>query len=315
MTHPTLLAIGSYADWDVPDMQVGFDLAQIATASELAGLNEGLRARAKAVAYKGHHPFGAAQMDLLPGLEIIANYGVGYDAIDVDAATKRGIRVTNTPDVLNDDVADLAVGMLLSFTRNMAFNAAWQARGDWAEKGDPPLARKFSGTRAGIMGLGRIGREIADRLAAFKMEIHYHSRSKKDTPEGWVWHETPEGLAAACDYMVVALVGGKATEGYVSRAVIAAMGADSVIANISRGSTIDEAALLDALEAGRIRGAALDVFRVEPQFDPRFLALKNVYLQPHQGSATIETRKGMGALQRANIRAHLAGKPLLTPVN
>jgi len=315
MTHPTLLAIGSYADWDVPDMQVGFELAQITTASELAGLNEGLRARVKAVAYKGHNPFGATEMELLPGLEIIANYGVGYDAIDVEAATKRGIRVTNTPDVLNDDVADLAVGMLLSFTRNMAFNAAWQARGDWAEKGDPPLARKFSGARAGIMGLGRIGREIADRLAAFKMEIHYHSRSKKDTPAGWVWHETPEGLAAACDYMVVALVGGKATEGYVSRDVIAAMGSDSVIANISRGSTIDEEALLDALEAGRIRGAALDVFRAEPKFDPRFLALKNVYLQPHQGSATIETRKGMGALQRANIRAHLAGKPLLTPVN
>jgi lactate dehydrogenase-like 2-hydroxyacid dehydrogenase len=223
--------------------------------------------------------------------------------------------VTNTPDVLNDDVADLAVGMLLSFTRNMAANAAWLARGDWAEKGDPPLARKFSGTRAGIMGLGRIGREIADRLAAFKMEIHYHSRSAKDTPEGWVWHATPKALAEHCDYMVVALVGGKETEGYVSREVIDAMGTDAVIANISRGSTIDEAALLDALEAGRIRGAALDVFRVEPQLDPRFLKLGNVFLQPHQGSATIETRKGMGALQRANIRAHLAGEPLLTPVN
>lgn len=315
MTRPALLAIGTYADWDIPDMQAEFTLLQIASASDLAGVDGAQRQPVKAVAYKGHKPFGASEMDMLPGLEIIANYGVGYDAIDVDAATQRGIRVTNTPDVLNDDVADLAVGMLLSFTRNMAFNAAWQARGDWAEKGDPPLARKFSGTRAGIMGLGRIGREIADRLAAFKMEIHYHSRSKKDTPAGWVWHKTPEGLAAACDYMIVALVGGKATENYVSRGVIAAMGPDAVIANISRGSTIDEDALLEALEAGRIRGAALDVFRVEPQFDPRFLALKNVYLQPHQGSATIETRKGMGALQRANIRAHLAGKPLLTPVN
>lgn len=315
MTLPALLAIGTYADWDTPDMQVGFDLLQIASATELAAVDEGLRQNARAVAYKGHKPFGAAEMDLLPALEIIANYGVGYDAIDVDAATQRNIRVTNTPDVLNDDVADLAIGMLLSFTRNMAFNAEWQAQGNWAEKGDPPLARKFSGARAGIMGLGRIGREIADRLAAFKMEIHYHSRSKKETPAGWVWHATPEGLAAACDYMVVALVGGKATENYVSRAVIAAMGTDAVIANISRGTTIDEDALLEALEAGRIRGAALDVFRTEPKFDPRFLALKNVYLQPHQGSATVETRKGMGALQRANIRAHLAGKQLLTPVN
>lgn len=315
MTLPALLAIGSYNEWDIPDLQAGFDLLHLASVAELGAVDAARRNQITALAYKGHAPFGATEMDLLPRLEIIANYGVGYDAIDVASATKRGVRVTNTPDVLNDDVADLAVGMLLAFTRNMMANANWQARGDWAEKGDPPLARKFSGARAGIMGLGRIGREIADRLAAFKMEIHYHSRSAKDTPEGWVWHSTPEALAAHCDYMVVALVGGKETEGYVSRDVIAAMGPDAVIANISRGSTIDEAALLEALEAGRIRGAALDVFRAEPQFDPRFLKLKNVFLQPHQGSATIETRKGMGALQRANIRAHLAGNPLLTPVN
>jgi lactate dehydrogenase-like 2-hydroxyacid dehydrogenase len=315
MIQPALLAIGTYNDWDIPDLQMGFDLVQLASVSDLASVDEAFRARVKALAYKGHNPFGSAQMDLLPALEIVANYGVGYDAIDVAAATKRGVRVTNTPDVLNDDVADLAVGMLLAFTRNMMVNAAWQMRGDWAAKGDPALSRKFSGARAGIMGLGRIGREIADRLAAFKMEIHYHSRSAKDTPEGWVWHATPQALAANCDYMVVALVGGAETEGYVSREVIAAMGADSVIANISRGSTIDETALLEALEAGRIRGAALDVFRSEPRFDPRFLKLDNVFLQPHQGSATVETRKGMGVLQRANIRAHLAGAALLTPVN
>ncbi|MDZ4135740.1 MAG: NAD(P)-dependent oxidoreductase, partial [Paracoccaceae bacterium] len=234
---------------------------------------------------------------------------------DVAAASARGIKVTNTPDVLNDDVADLAVGMMLAFTRNMVANAEWLARGDWAGRGDPPLARKMSGARVGIMGLGRIGREIANRLAAFKAEIHYHSRSAKDVPEGWVWHKNPADLAAASDYMIIALVGGKETEGYVSADVIAALGPDAVVVNISRGSTVDEVALLDALEAGRIRGAALDVFRTEPALDPRFLALKNVFLQPHQGSATVETRKGMGALQRGNIIAHLGGKPLLTPVN
>lgn len=315
MTKPVLLAIGSYNDWDKPDMTSGYDLTEIAGPQALAGLDAARRAQVRAVAYKGHHPFGAAEMAVLPALEIVANYGVGYDAIDVAAASARGIRVTNTPDVLNDDVADLAIGMVLAFTRNMMGNAEWLARGDWAEKGDPPLARKMSGARAGIMGLGRIGREIANRMAAFKMEIHYHSRQPKDTPAGWVWHATPEALAAHCDYLVVALVGGKSTEGYVSRKVIEAMGPDSVIANISRGSTVDEDALLDALEAGRIRGAALDVFRAEPRLDPRFLRLKNVFLQPHQGSATTETRQGMGALQRANIAAHLAGKPLLTPVN
>ncbi|MBL4915692.1 2-hydroxyacid dehydrogenase [Tabrizicola sp. DMG-N-6] len=315
MTKTVVLSIGSYAEWDIPPMRADYDLTELSSPAGLDGLDADRRAAVRAVAYKGHSPFGAAQMDLLPGLELIANFGVGYDAIDVAAASARNIRVTNTPDVLNDDVADLAIGMLLALNRNLTANEAWLHRGDWSSKGDPQLARKLSGARAGIMGLGRIGREIADRMAAFKMEIHYHSRSRKETPEGWIWHERPEDLAANCDYLVVALVGGKATEGYVSRSVIEAMGPDSVICNISRGTTIDEPAMLDALEAGRIRGAALDVFRVEPDLDPRFLKLTNAHLQPHQGSATVETRKGMGALQRANIAAFVAGKPLLTAVN
>ena len=145
MTLPALLAIGSYNEWDMPDLQAGFDLLHLASVAELGAVDAARRNQITALAYKGHAPFGAAEMDLLPRLEIIANYGVGYDAIDVVSATKRGVRVTNTPDVLNDDVADLAVGMLLAFTRNMMANANWQARGDWAEKGDPPLARKFSG--------------------------------------------------------------------------------------------------------------------------------------------------------------------------
>ncbi|MGO4906794.1 2-hydroxyacid dehydrogenase [Pseudorhodobacter sp. W20_MBD10_FR17] len=315
MALPLLLAVGTYGSADITDMQVGFDVIAMPSLADLPSIDAARRAAIKAVAYKGHKAFGGAEMDALPSLEIIANYGVGYDAIDVVAASARGVRVTNTLDVLNDDVADLAVGMLLSFNRNMVANAEWLARGDWTTKGDPPLARKFSGGRAGIMGLGRIGREIADRLAAFKMEIHYHSRSAKNTPEGWVWHATPQALAAHCDYLVVALVGGTETQGYVSRDVIAAMAPDAVIANISRGSTIDEQALLEALGTGRIRGAALDVFSREPQLDPRFMGLANVFLQPHQGSATIETRKAMAALQRANIHAHFAGTALATPVN
>jgi lactate dehydrogenase-like 2-hydroxyacid dehydrogenase len=315
MPLPVLLAVGTYGSADITDMKVGFDLIEMPRFADLYSLEIARRGAIKAVAYKGHKPFGGAEMDALPSLEIIANYGVGYDAIDVVAACARGVRVTNTPDVLNDDVADLAVGMLLSFNRNLVANAEWLAPGDWATKGDPPLARKLSGGRAGIMGLGRIGREIADRLAAFKMEINYHSRSAKNTPEGWVWHATPQALASHCDYLVVALVGGTETQGYVSRDVIAAMGPDAVIANISRGSTIDEAALLEALEGRRIRGAALDVFSREPQLDARFLELPNVFLQPHQGSATIETRKGMAALQRANIHAHFAGTALPAPVN
>lgn len=314
MAQPELLVIGAYTAADRASFAAEYAVTERATIADLANIDGPRRVAIRAVAFKGHKPFGSVEMDALPNLGLIANYGVGYDAIDLAAAAKRGVQITNTPDVLNDDVADLAVGMLLAFDRNMAANASWLARGDWATKGDPPVARKFSGRRAGIMGLGRIGREIADRLAAFKMEIHYHSRMAKDTPEGWVWHATPQALAAHCDYMVVALVGGAATTGYVSRDVIAALGRDAVIANISRGSTIDEPALIDALTAGQIRGAALDVFCAEPQLDSRFLALTNVILQPHQGSATIETRAAMAALQRANIQAYFAGRPLLTPV-
>jgi lactate dehydrogenase-like 2-hydroxyacid dehydrogenase len=186
--------------------------------------------------------------------------------------------------------------------------------GAWGRDGEYPLQRKASGARAGILGLGRIGREIATRLAAFKMEIHYHSRAEKETP-GWTFHADKVALARAVDFLVVALVGGPETQGYVSREVIEALGPTGVLINISRGSTIDEGALLDALEAGRLGGAGLDVFLNEPRIDPRFLALGNVVLQPHQGSATQATRAAMGQLQRDNIAAFRAGRPLLTPVN
>lgn len=314
MTRHALIAVGSYFDWDLDAMAAGYDLHCLAAPAEIATLPERLRGSVRALVYKGHQEFTAAQMDLLPALGIIANYGVGHDAIDISAATARGIRVTNTPDVLNDDVADLAVAMLLAQSRQLIPASEWLHSGRWAQQAAFPLNRKVSGARAGIVGLGRIGREIADRLAAFKMEIHYHSRSEKATP-GWRYHADVVSLAESVDVLIVALVGGPETAGYVSREVIAALGADGIVVNVSRGSTIDEAALLEALETGAIRGAGLDVFLNEPDIDPRFLSLDNVVLQPHQASGTIETRKAMGRLQRDNIAAFLDGKELITPVN
>jgi lactate dehydrogenase-like 2-hydroxyacid dehydrogenase len=308
------LAIGAYTAPDLAALHGEFQAHHIGGPEGIQALDQGLRAGIRAVAFKGHKAFRAAEMDLLPNLGVIANYGVGYDAIDISAANARGIKVTNTPDVLNDDVADIAVALWLMQGRQMLQANDWARSGDWAAKGEYPLNRKLSGGRAGIVGLGRIGREIANRLAGFKMEIHYHSRSAKQTP-GWTWHADPVSLARAVDFLFVALVGGAATENYVSRAVIDALGPRGVIVNISRGSTIDEAALLDALEAGRIAGAGLDVFRNEPNIDPRFYALPNVVIQPHQGSGTVETRIEMAALQRRNVAAYLAGKALETPVN
>ena len=308
------LVIGPYSDTDSTALDAAFTPVTLASAAELPSLDDATRNAFTALAYKGHHAFGAAEMDQLPNLELIANYGVGYDAIDVSAADARGIKVTNTPDVLNDDVADLAVAMLLMQVREMEQASNWARSGNWKTKGEYRLNRKLSGGRAGIVGLGRIGREIADRLAAFKMDLHYYARSEKETP-GWTYHADPVSLAEAVDYLVIAIVGGPDTEKFVSKEVIDALGPRGVVVNISRGPTVDEAALLDALEQGRIAGAGLDVFLGEPDIDKRFYALDNVVIQPHQGSGTVETRAAMGQLQRDNIAAFHAGQPLLTAVN
>ena len=309
-----VLAIGNYSDIDTVALESELAPVRVSGPGDIAALPADQRAAITAVAFMGHHPFSGAEMDLLPSIGLIANYGVGYDAIDVTAADARGIKVTNTPEVLNDDVADLAVALLIAQGRQMIAAEDWVRSGNWGAKGNFGLARKISGGRAGIVGLGRIGRAIADRLAAFNMDIHYTSRSEKDTP-GWTYHADPVSMAKAVDYLIVALVGGPETENHVSKEVITALGPRGIIVNISRGSTIDEAALLDALESGAIAGAGLDVFLNEPQVDPRFLKLDNVVLQPHQGSATVETRAAMGQLQRDNVSAFLKGDALLTPVN
>ena len=312
MTHT--LAIGPYNDDEKQGLTRDLSPIYLDGPAGVADLDAAQREAIKAVAYKGHHAFGATEMDLLPNVGVVANYGVGYDAIDVKEASARGIKVSNTPGVLNDDVADLAVAMLIMQGREMEHASAWARSGKWAEQGEYRLNRKVSGGRVGIVGLGRIGREIADRLAAFKMDIHYWSRSEKDTP-GWTHHADPVSLTDAVDYLIVALVGGPDTEQFVSKEVIAALGSRGVLVNISRGSTVDEGALLDALESGAIAGAALDVFLNEPKIDPRFYALDNVVIQPHQGSGTVETRAAMAKLQRDNVLAFLGAKDLLTPVN
>ncbi|MEQ5868351.1 2-hydroxyacid dehydrogenase [Sagittula sp. NFXS13] len=285
----------------------------VATPQDIATMDMTLRTEVRAVAYKGKEVFDDAAMAALPNLGLIANFGVGYDNIDVDAATARGVKVTNTPDVLNDDVADLCVGMMLGLARDMVRGHLLVASGKWGEQ-TLPLNRKMSGAKVGIVGLGRIGREIADRLAAFKMEVHYTSRSEKETP-GWTYHSDLTEMAEAVDWLVVALKGGPETEGHVSRAVLEALGPQGILVNISRGTNVDEDAMLDMLESRKLGGAALDVFLNEPSINPRFRRLPNTHLQPHQASATVQTRTAMADLQLANVTAFLDGRDLETPVN
>jgi len=308
------LAIGPFTEDEQKHLASTFDSLFLTTPDALSDLDKSILSGIKAVAYKGHKAFGAAEMAQLPNLGIIANFGVGYDAIDVTAASARDIRVTNTPDVLNDDVADLAVGMILMQSRRMEAASGWVRSGNWAKVGDLPLNRKVTGARAGILGLGRIGQEIATRLTAFKMDIHYWARSDKGIAD-YTYHESPAALAAAVDYLIVTLVGGPATENFVDAAVLKALGPNGVLINVSRGSTVDETALLAALNDGTLGGAGLDVFRNEPNIDPRFLDADNVVLQPHQGSGTVETRADMARLQRDNITAFLNAEALPTAVN
>lgn len=319
MSKPGLLQVGAYPEWDQEPLNAAFDVvpmyddigAPLKGEARTALLAEH-GSKIRAIATKGDLMADAEMINACPNLEIIAVYGVGYDGVDVELATKRGIPVTNTPDVLTGDVADLAVAIWLMLQRKMTGAEAWARSGDWATKGGYEMARQAYGRRAGVLGLGRIGAAIARRLAGFDMEIGYTARSDKGID--WTYHEDAVSLARASDVIFVASVANEETRHIVNAEVLRALGPDGAVINISRAQNIDEDALLNALENGAIAGAGLDVFEGEPHVNPRFAALTNVVMQPHIGSATIETRKGMGRLMRDNLTAHFEGRPLLTPV-
>ena len=252
------------------------------------------------------------QIDALPSLRAIVHFGVGYETTDVDHARSRGIVVSNTPDVLTDCVADLAVGGMIDVLRRITAADRFVRRGDW-RRGQFPLATKVTGRRVGILGLGRIGRAIARRLEGFDASLHYHSRHRvPDVP--YRYHETPAELAAAVEVLVVATSGGPATAGLVSADVLAALGPAGYLVNIARGSVVDEPALVAALTTGGIAGAALDVFADEPTVPEPLPGLDNVVLLPHIASATVETREAMGDLAYRNLERFLADGTLITPV-
>lgn len=253
-----------------------------------------------------------AQIDAMPSLRAIVHFGVGYETTDVEYARARGIVVSNTPDVLTDCVADLAVGGLIDVLRRLSAAERFVRRGDW-QHGQFPLATKVTGKRVGILGLGRIGAAIAHRLTGFDAVLSYHARHRvPDVPYTYV--ESPEALAAAVDVLVVATSGGPATAGLVSADVLAALGHDGYLVNIARGSVLDEQALVAALTGGTIAGAALDVFTDEPNVPEALLGLDNVVLLPHIASATTETREAMGELAFDNLRQFMTDGTLVTPV-
>jgi hydroxypyruvate reductase len=283
--------------------------------SDAADRNAFLKQHAPAV--RGLATFGPMAvdgklMDALPKLEIISNFGVGVDAINLDDARKRKIIVTNTPDVLNDCVADTALALVLNTLRKLPQSEQYLRAGNWASRGPYPLATSVGGKTLGILGLGRIGEALAKRAVACGMKIRYHNRNKKDVP--YPYDPDPVALAKNSDVLMVVTPGGPETSKIVNEKVLQALGADGYLVNIARGSVVDEPVLLRYLQEKKIAGAGLDVYADEPRVPPEFFTLDNAVLFPHVASATVETRKAMGDLQIENLRRHFAGKPVVSRV-
>ncbi len=267
----------------------------------------------RGIATSGMDGADAALIGALPKLEIISCFGVGVDPIDLDAAATHKVIVTNTPDVLTDDVADLALALALAVTRRVAEGDRFVRAGRWL-RGNLPLGARMAGRTAGIVGLGRIGQATARRAEACGMTVVYHGpRQKPDQP--YRYYDDLKAMAADADILILTCPGGAATQHMVDAAILEALGPKGMLINVARGSVVDQPALVRALESGGLAGAGLDVFEHEPEVPQALIGLDNVVLLPHLGSATVETRQAMCDLVVENLRRHFAGQPVLTPVN
>ncbi len=265
------------------------------------------------VATDGHYGVKPQVMAYLPNLRMISCYGVGYDNIDAKACAARGIMVTHTPNVLNAEVANTALLLLLATSRRLVRDDAYVRSGKWPKDGPTPLTRSVENRKVGILGLGRIGEEIAGKLQIFNADISYHSRNEKpDSP--YRYYGKLADMARDVDTLICITPGGAATRHIVNREVLDALGPDGTLINVGRGTVVDEAEMVKALQDGRLGGAGLDVFEAEPQVSEALFAMDNVTLLPHVGSATVETRQAMGDLVTDNLIQFLKEGTVISPV-
>jgi hydroxypyruvate reductase len=309
---PEIVIIGPMYPACEARLEREFTVHRLYEAPDQEAFLRGVADRARGVALYALHGCPAPVIEALPRLEIIGCMGIGVDKIDLACAKSRGVRVTNTPDVVTDDTADIALALMLATERRIAEADRFVRRGEWL-KGDHPLGRTLRGRKVGIVALGRIGQAIAKRCEAFGMEIAYYGPRRKNEVV-YPYFADPVALADWAEILIVAAPGGEATRHLVSRAVIEALGPEGTLINIARGSVVDEMALVEALDTGRLGRAGLDVYTSEPNVPEALFAMDNVVLSPHTGSATHDTRGAMGDLTVDNLLAHFAGKPLLTPV-
>jgi lactate dehydrogenase-like 2-hydroxyacid dehydrogenase len=313
MSRPAILVIGPYPPGDIELLEAQYDVHRWWELPDKAAFLAQHGPHIRAIATRGDLGASAEIVAALPNLEMIGIYGVGVDGIHFASTRPRGIKVANTPDVLTEDVADLALALMLSITRYIPQSDRFLRAGGWTAAANMPLMPCMHGKRVGIVGLGRIGKAVARRCEAFRMPISYFGRSTQ-ADISYAFVGTLTDLAATSDYLVATVAGGAGSAKLIDASVLKALGPKGFFINVARGTVADEAALLDALEHKTIAGAGLDVYLNEPGIDPRFSKLDNVVLLPHIGSATIETRRAMATLMRDNIAAHFAGQPLLTPV-
>ena len=310
---PDILYFGAFPDATVAELNRRYTVHHYFNLPKPEDIPADIASRVRVIATEANRGLTRAILTKLPNVEMISVFGVGTDAVDLKAAQERGIPVTNTPDIIGPEVADLAIGLMLASARQIIFADHYARSGDWAKKGPVPLGRSVGNKTCGVIGIGGIGRAIADRAAAFRMQVLYNAtRERANVPYTFIGDVVE--LARQSDFLMVACKGGPETRHLVSHAVIDAVGPAGTLINVARGSVVDEEAMIDALAHKRLGFAALDVFESEPNFDNCLLDFPNVILQPHHGTAAIETRTAMGQLMIDNIAAHFEKKPLLTPV-
>ena len=310
---PEIVLTGPMMPHVIEALEAAYTVHRSDEAEDLAAFLAEVAPSVRGIATGGHHGnLDNALVDALPKLEIISSFGVGIDNVDVRYVTGKGITVTNTPGVLNDDVSNLAIALLLMCSRKLSAADRYVRQGQWLEA-DMPLQQSIRGRTVGILGLGRIGKDIAAKLQVFGCEVVYHGRSEQSDQPYRYYGDLVE-MARESDHLVVICPGGPATAGIVNRAVLEALGPEGTLINVARGSVVDEPELVSALLDGRLGSAGLDVFAAEPKVPEALLELDQVVLLPHVGSATVQTRKAMGDLVVDNLASHFAGKGALTPV-
>ena len=311
MSRPDILQMSSLYEPTNQTLDQQYTIHRYWTASDKDGLLARLAPTCEVVVTNGGRGVEGAVLAKLPKVKLVSCFGVGVDAVDVAYCRQHGIAVSNTPDVLTDDVADLAVAMMLAVLRRVVEADRFVRAGDWL-KGALPLGTSIASRKVGVIGFGRIGQAIGDRVAAFRAEVAYQGPNRKPVDNRY-FSDLVE-MARWADVLIAATPGGDNTRGLVSRQVLEALGPDGVFVNISRGSVVDQDAMVELLVSGKLGGAGLDVFNDEPKVPEALFALDSVVLQPHHGSGTRQTRQKMGDLTVGNVEAYFAGKPLLTPL-